>query len=199
MPIAVTCSCGKKFAAKDALAGKRVKCPECGEPLEIPRPGQTQASKSAKPAAQAPKPAAHHDSVFDEVGLTMRSAGRHDCPECGEEVQPDAVLCVNCGYNFKLGKRIQTLGVTGAAPVRSNQPAKPKTEIDKMLEFAEDELEKEPVKQELGYGSKSSAWMITIVMIAVAAGVLAAMIAFFNYMEGEAAQKAREKQAQEGR
>jgi hypothetical protein len=38
MPIAVACQCGKRFQAKDELAGKRVKCPGCGNPLAIPTP-----------------------------------------------------------------------------------------------------------------------------------------------------------------
>ena len=35
-PIPVTCGCGKKFRAKAELAGKRVKCPACGDVLAIP-------------------------------------------------------------------------------------------------------------------------------------------------------------------
>ena len=35
-PISVTCGCGKSFRAKVELAGKRVKCPECGQALVIP-------------------------------------------------------------------------------------------------------------------------------------------------------------------
>ena len=34
-PIPVTCGCGKKFWAKAELAGKRVKCPACGDALAI--------------------------------------------------------------------------------------------------------------------------------------------------------------------
>lgn len=36
MPIVVTCRCGRRFQAIDALVGKRVRCPACGEPLAIP-------------------------------------------------------------------------------------------------------------------------------------------------------------------
>src|SRR5436189_3480868 len=48
MPIPVACACGKKFAAKDELAGKRLKCPSCGGPIDIPAAQQ--------PAARAPAP-----------------------------------------------------------------------------------------------------------------------------------------------
>ncbi|OHB66210.1 MAG: hypothetical protein A2V70_12275 [Planctomycetes bacterium RBG_13_63_9] len=38
-PIPITCSCGKKFRARADLAGKRVKCPACGQALAIPGAG----------------------------------------------------------------------------------------------------------------------------------------------------------------
>jgi len=38
MPIPVTCQCGKRFAAKDELAGRRLKCPACGEAISVPAP-----------------------------------------------------------------------------------------------------------------------------------------------------------------
>lgn len=36
MAISVTCACGKRLQAKDTLAGKRVKCPACGQELLLP-------------------------------------------------------------------------------------------------------------------------------------------------------------------
>ncbi len=39
MPIRVKCrSCSKALAVKDSAAGKTLKCPECGEPIRVPRP-----------------------------------------------------------------------------------------------------------------------------------------------------------------
>jgi hypothetical protein len=48
MPIPVSCQCGQTFRAKDDLAGKRVKCPKCGQPLQIPgaNPSDSMASAS---------------------------------------------------------------------------------------------------------------------------------------------------------
>jgi len=42
MPIQVACQCGQRFAAKEELAGKTVKCPKCGSPLAIPGPAAKQ-------------------------------------------------------------------------------------------------------------------------------------------------------------
>lgn len=36
MAIIAACNCGKSFKAKPELAGKRVKCPSCGESIQIP-------------------------------------------------------------------------------------------------------------------------------------------------------------------
>jgi RsiW-degrading membrane proteinase PrsW (M82 family) len=36
MPIPIACSCGKSLKVKDEYAGKRVKCPGCGQPLSVP-------------------------------------------------------------------------------------------------------------------------------------------------------------------
>ena len=36
MPLRVACSCGKKLQAPDSAAGKRAKCPSCGNTLQLP-------------------------------------------------------------------------------------------------------------------------------------------------------------------
>jgi hypothetical protein len=36
MPIQIRCSCGKHLAVKDEAAGKRVKCPACGDVRPVP-------------------------------------------------------------------------------------------------------------------------------------------------------------------
>ena len=41
MTIALTCECARKFKVKDEHAGRRLKCPSCGNILAIPTlPGQ---------------------------------------------------------------------------------------------------------------------------------------------------------------
>ncbi len=40
MPIFVTCACARTFAVKDSLAGKRVKCPGCRQPVHVPPPSE---------------------------------------------------------------------------------------------------------------------------------------------------------------
>jgi len=56
-------------------------------------------------------PSGKSDEKVDQtVYLTQEGekqpGGRH-CPVCTSSAAPDAVLCVNCGYNFQTGKRLQ--------------------------------------------------------------------------------------------
>jgi len=55
MPIQVTCACGKAFAAKDAEAGRSVKCSACGQMIVVPG-GRTSATPPQQPRP-APAPA----------------------------------------------------------------------------------------------------------------------------------------------
>src|SRR5262245_12730108 len=138
MPIKVTCQCGKSFAAEDELAGKAVKCPNCQQPLKIPGGAASKAAqvrdtgaaaRAPKPAAKpAPKPASRSsssgigrgddlrprelsDSALSEVGLHQQSLSARPCPGCMAHLQPDAVICIKCGYNTKLGRRMETVKV----------------------------------------------------------------------------------------
>lgn len=55
MPISFDCPCGKALRVQDQLAGKKVKCPICGEILDVP-------------TAAAPK----DEVVFDEIAPEPR-------------------------------------------------------------------------------------------------------------------------------
>ena len=99
MPIQVACQCGQKFSAKDELAGKRVKCPKCGQPLVI--------------AEAAPAPS---DSLEDSLGglgglmdqAGFENAGGAACPKCNAGMPPGAVLCVACGFHLESGETLKT-------------------------------------------------------------------------------------------
>jgi hypothetical protein len=131
MPIKVQCACGKAFAAKDELAGKTVKCPACQQPLKIsagPTPASKAAAKpatasakkspaskpaGAKVAAPAPAPAKPSDSLFDELGLAPPLEGTRPCPGCTAPLAIEAVICVKCGYNSRIGRRMTTEKASG--------------------------------------------------------------------------------------
>jgi hypothetical protein len=56
MAILVTCSCGKKLKVKDDLAGKRIKCPTCMEPLIVPAGGADEPYESASASTDEGEP-----------------------------------------------------------------------------------------------------------------------------------------------
>lgn len=79
--IEINCpGCGVVLSAPEEMAGETVECPECKTEFSVP-------------AA--------------ESGTGASTDGAR-CPSCGSEVQPDAVLCLECGYHFKLGRKIST-------------------------------------------------------------------------------------------
>jgi len=81
MPITFKCQCGKVLRAREELAGKRVKCPGCHQPVTIPAAAPPQGTTPAQAAAPA----------------------KATCPNCGAELIPNAAICVNCGQSVKAG------------------------------------------------------------------------------------------------
>lgn len=122
MSASITCpGCGKNYNFKAELAGKKVKC-KCGTVMAVPT---------------APPPE-DEDAIFDlapdpelekakAVKQTTRPAHAEGpaCPSCGEAMGDGSVICVNCGFNVKTGKKMK--GVGAAAPVAPSQtqPAAP--------------------------------------------------------------------------
>jgi len=170
MPIKVTCQCGKSFAAKDELAGKAVKCPNCQQPLRIPGGAPSKAAQvrataaaakapkpAAKPAAKpAPKPASSSstsgiglgedlrprelsDSALSEVGLHQQSLSARPCPGCTAPLAPDAVICIKCGYNTKLGRRMETMKVGSGGGGHEGHGAVVADLMDRAAESIEDQ------------------------------------------------------------
>jgi len=187
MPIKVQCSCGKAFAAKDELAGKTVKCPACQKPLKIPG-GAAPAKTAAKPdAAKAAAKASGDDDdysltaedppprpksdLFAEVGLKAAPKGTMPCPGCMEPLAQDAIICVKCGYNMKLGRKMKTMTTSGESAGSIGHGAVAQDLLDKAAETIEGDEEAEASKD-----TEGMPWwvylIILIVLIALAAYML---------------------------
>jgi hypothetical protein len=65
-------------------------------------------------APPAPPPASGRGGRAGKSGGAAVAAGA-TCPGCGMAVDPNAVLCVNCGTNLKTGKKLKTTSVAGGA------------------------------------------------------------------------------------
>src|SRR5690242_17188892 len=69
----ITCSCGKKLQVNDALAGKRVKCPGCGQAILAQEDGVQESAKAAP--ARPPRPTFEEE---DEDSPQPRSRRRQE-------------------------------------------------------------------------------------------------------------------------
>ncbi len=95
MPIQVTCSCGKSVAAPSKLAGKKVKCPGCKEPLQVPSANGKASGKSASGKSKNGKSATNGSSAAIKASCSCgksfkasaKAAGKKvRCPACKEPV-----------------------------------------------------------------------------------------------------------------
>jgi predicted RNA-binding Zn-ribbon protein involved in translation (DUF1610 family) len=90
MPITITCTaCGRKQQVREALGGKRVKCPGCGAAVEVP---EAEAWTSSEPEGGA--------SGLEQI---------RQCPSCKKEWPAATLVCTNCGYNFQTGRKLKTI------------------------------------------------------------------------------------------
>jgi len=156
------------FNAKDTLAGRRVKCPKCGEKMVVPE-------KSApKPKKKRVNPGAGAFDVMDELlkEANVKSVARGNvCDDCGAEIQMGAVICVECGFNLETGSRLRTDMYDEESFNDSDESA-----AQRMLRQAEKEIEETPVNaddQDFGDGAESIviagvAGIILVILIGIA-------------------------------
>jgi len=125
MRIQLACrGCGQKLAAKESMVGKRVKCPKCGGVIQVPQlqPPAPEAEPdeyeidvpdAGRPASSAPPPTGSMSDLLDEAGIGGGGAvpprgPTKPCPGCQSAVEQNAVLCVQCGYHFGMGRQMET-------------------------------------------------------------------------------------------
>lgn len=74
-------NCNLVLAAPEEMAGELVECPECENQMTVPGA----AAEAVDAASDGPV-----------------------CPECGQTMPTDSVLCMGCGFHTGLGKKITT-------------------------------------------------------------------------------------------
>ncbi|MCI0357834.1 MAG: hypothetical protein L0211_05020 [Planctomycetaceae bacterium] len=188
MPIKVQCACGAAFAAKDELAGRTVKCPKCQQPLAIPAAGAAPVAAQAAPAKQvqpaavprqvaAPLPSqtapAPHPGgdIFAEAGLKAMQAGMSPCPACTAPMAINAIVCIKCGYNKNIGRRMEVVKQTGGTALPGGHSVTVEEMLDKAAVRIEEEKEEERKKTREGMP-----WWVYLIGITVIAGFMIAMM-----------------------
>jgi len=94
-----TCpGCQQELEVSDEYSGQVVECPTCETQMTVPE-------------APAPANPIHPAFQADEdtpSPLTAAEENANACPECGEAMEGNAVLCVHCGFHTQTGKKIDT-------------------------------------------------------------------------------------------
>lgn len=96
MPIKLRCTCGKWLKVSDSAAGKVVKCPGCGSPIEVPLEAQVL------------------DEDFEPRRLPVASANAEGAPKCVLTIADDPDLVATVVAILK-GMGIRAIGATSAA------------------------------------------------------------------------------------
>jgi DNA-directed RNA polymerase subunit RPC12/RpoP len=118
MSIVVSCQCGKQFKVKDEFAGKKGKCPSCGNRFIVPTPaakpaepegfpdwdalGELESTGSVQAETPAPPPVRQTST---ERAPAPQQAKRKACPSCGSMISSFALICEHCGTNLKTGSK----------------------------------------------------------------------------------------------
>ena len=100
----VRCGCGARLKVKAGAAGKKLKCPKCGEIIHVPV--ETYAFKEEEPEPDLMQ-GMRELAVAQKTApaLAQPAAVRtKECPRCGAALDHSAVLCVSCGYNLQTGR-----------------------------------------------------------------------------------------------
>jgi hypothetical protein len=98
MAIRFNCSCGREMNVKDSLAGKKGKCPACGQIVEVPASSEPEPVplEVEKKVEAAPPPAPTVETK--------------PCRHCKKLIPVDAVFCTSCGTHLRTGKKHQPKG-----------------------------------------------------------------------------------------
>lgn len=98
-------SCRQNFSVKAEFAGRQAKCPKCKTVLKVPK-------EIHEPSPSIPDDGL--DDLLDEIGIEPLDTQSKDnnttrkCPMCKAEMNAQSVLCIECGYDWRMHRRRPT-------------------------------------------------------------------------------------------
>lgn len=131
--LVLTCpECKTKIRVPEAAIGKKIRCKACEHVFPVKAPAKSaeavQEKKGPPPAASKPAPqsqkpqpavmkyADDEDDDGKSYGLTTDDLG-HRCPQCAEEMEsPEAVVCLNCGFNTQTRSNLKRRKIKDVTP-----------------------------------------------------------------------------------
>jgi len=125
--ILITCpKCKKQAKGPAELQGKRIRCKACGHEFAVRAAASPSAATPKKAAGKqaeqakaktAPPVQPETEVAKDPYKLTdILESNR--CPQCAAELEsPDAILCLNCGYNTRTRQRMTTVRTYAYTPL----------------------------------------------------------------------------------
>lgn len=111
MSIPVTCRCGKSFRVKDEHAGKKGKCPACGDLLLVPDHADTAAQRPKRHTTAKRKLCSKCGGIVEPEAAIVEEDGRVICPTCIGERPNDTKTTARSRRPLLIG------GVVGAVLV----------------------------------------------------------------------------------
>lgn len=110
MTIEFSCShCDKVLKTSDDKAGRRAKCPQCGEAVTVPQPASAVEDQGFDGFDEFDESVPEEESFL--AGGPVREAdsflagGDIECPMCGASLPAGAKKCSACGETLKASKR----------------------------------------------------------------------------------------------
>lgn len=167
-------ACGKQYAWKAELAGKKAKC-KCGQPMTVPTEPLVEEESALYGFSEEP---------------AAKAAGA-SCPACGQALAAEAVLCTACGLNLKTGQRLGTqleagtalpVGVMAAMPASTatkTKTARPAASRPAAATPYPDSRRRAPAEE----GSGSGKLIVTVVAVLL---ILAGLGMTYKMMQGPA-------------
>lgn len=112
--ISVHCVCGREYKVPADKAGKKLQCRRCGNIQRIPRPEpEGRGGDGVFIPFRTPGESDEGQLELQPTGgrrggggLALRDSLRR-CPSCGFQDDPEIVVCVRCGYDWRTGQRIE--------------------------------------------------------------------------------------------
>jgi hypothetical protein len=133
MPFLVVCTgCAQRLEVADDFPRRKMRCPHCGVMCELPPSGKERAAlsipvkpkveKAARPESQPvrqsapitvkptaagpepPEPIYRFSDADDGKPYPVDGGLPKLCPNCNKELEPNARLCISCGYDYETGK-----------------------------------------------------------------------------------------------